>query len=70
MYYIQRLLSGIARYSEEEFEGYDFQIENIPEGVGILMVSPDGELYYDGISEPAENVTDHEILMTLLGVTE
>lgn len=72
MYYVKRLLSGIAKISEDEPEEFDFTVEVLPDGNGVLMVDEKGGLFYDevfipfGFSEP----TDHEILMTLLGVTE
>lgn len=73
MVYVERLITGIARVYYEEPAQYDFCFEEIPDGDGILMVTEDGALYFEsGLSEFSEkpSVTDHEILMTLLGVTE
>lgn len=74
MYYVKRLSSGIARISLDESEEYDFTFSDIPNiQDGVLMITISGELYFDGFT-PIENdvkkPTDHEILMTLLGVTE
>lgn len=69
-YFIKRLPSGVASIGYDELEDHDFVVDELPEYSGILMVDENGNLY-DSLqpgfnSEP----TDHEILMTLLGVTE
>lgn len=78
MYYIERLPNDIAKIHYDKPAYYDLEIEELPIGEGILMMNEDGDLYFDSDCiilksdslEENDSPTDHEILMTLLGVTE
>lgn len=71
-YYIKRLHSGIAEIYAEKPKVYDFVVDAIPEGTGPIMVTKNGKMYRKGsrIFGNENQITDHEILMTLLGVNE
>lgn len=71
-YYIKRLHSGIAEIYAEKPKVYDFIVNAIPEGTGPIMVTKNGKMYRKGsqVFDNKKQITDHEILMTLLGVTE
>lgn len=71
-YYIKRLHSGIAEIYAEKPKVYDFVVDTIPAGTGPIMVTKNGKMYRKGsrIFDNEKQITDHEILMTFLGVTE
>lgn len=76
----------IVKYNEEDAAIYYdedvvketgekyFSIESIPEGSGVLKTDGISKVWWEEIPEPEPEPepmpTDHEILMTLLGVTE
>ena len=75
MFYIERLPNGVAKVYYEKPEKYDIEIEELPTGEGILMLDENMEFYFDSdclmvSPNDTESITDHDILMTLLGVTE
>lgn len=76
--YIKRLPNGIAHVFYQKPTAYDFECDydEIPKEEGVLMINEDGVFYCLGNGIIEENTinpdspSDHEILMTLLGVTE